>query len=499
MTHHWTVITLLIYITCQLSDAKHNKREDLIRNEALLTLGGNTTLTDKEAEVNNCLMRHKFAEVNYAFDNPQYFNFSRHFFDYKDEIRDSKVYKIIKDLPKGAALHVHDMGILSPDYLMNITYKSNLYACFDKDKVNLKFANNIPAIPCGAKWQLMSEARTSSGDVKKFDAELRKHFTLVVNDPDKVYPCIKDTWDTFMKYFFTVQPMLSHRPIWEEYFYDALKLFREHNIMYVEVRSVLPNLYELDGTVYDPLITAKAYKKTIERFKKDHPDFYGAKLIYAPPRKVDRKTLDEYLKLARRIKQDMTEAFAGFDLVGQEDLGTPLIEFVPQLSAAKDLDYFFHAGETDWYGCLTDENLVDAILLGAKRLGHAYALPKHPLLIKEVLDRNIGLEVNVISNAVLSLLRDVRNHPLATFLAQNLPVVLSSDDPGVWEADPVSDDFYVAFVGVASRLSDLRMLKELAINSLKYSAFSAQERENAFKRFNNQWYTFINNFKCSKY
>ena len=41
------------------------------------------------------------------------------------------------------------------------------------------------------------------------------------------------------------------------------------------------------------------------------------------------------------------------DLVGQEDLGRPLIEFAKELLEAKNrtkLDYFFHAGETNWQG-----------------------------------------------------------------------------------------------------------------------------------------------------
>ncbi|XP_034827621.1 adenosine deaminase AGSA-like [Maniola hyperantus] len=476
------------------------ERAKIVRDEALLSVGGNSTLTDKESDVNNCLMQRKFREVDYGFNNPQKFKLSRHFFSYKDDIRTSRVYKIIKDLPKGAALHIHDMGILGPDYILNLTYTDHLYICFKKDDVLFRFSDNTPSIPCKNKWKLISDARRSSNNTASFDAKLRKYFTMYVDNPDVVYPSIKESWGSFVKYFERVVSLLTYRPIWEQYCYEVLRKFREDNIMYVEFRSVLPNLYELDGTVYDPIVTAKCYKKIFNQFKKDHPDFLGAKLIYAPIRGINRDQLDEYLRLARAIKADMPDVFAGFDLVGQEDLGSPLIEFIPQLLAAsKDLDYFFHAGETDWYGTSTDENLIDAILLGAKRLGHAYALPKHPLLMKEVIERDIGVEVNLISNNVLSLVRDVRNHPLSGFLASGMPVVLSSDDPGIWEADPLSDDFYVAFVGVASRLSDLRLLKHLAFNSIKYSSLKGSAKVNAIVKFTERWDTFIENFDCSKY
>lgn len=474
------------------------ERAKIVRDEALLSVGGNSTLSDKESDVNNCLMQRKFREVDYGFNNPQTYMLSRHFFKYKNDIHESKVYRIIQDLPKGAALHVHDMGLLGPDYILNVTYVGNLYICFDRDDVLFRFSDKTPTIPCTNTWKLVSVARQP--DRSNFDAKLRKYFTMYVDDPDVVYPSIKESWGTFVKYFRRVAPLLTYRPIWEQYCYDVLRKFREDNVMYVEFRSILPRLYELDGAVYDTIVTAKSYKKAFNKFKTDHPDFIGAKLIFAPGRAINRDKLDENLRIALSIKADMPEVFAGFDLVGQEDLGSPLIEFVPQLVAAsKDLDYFFHAGETDWFGTTTDENLIDAILLGAKRLGHAYALPKHPLLMKAVIDRDIGVEVNVISNNVLSLVRDVRNHPLSTFLANGMPVVLSSDDPGIWEADPLSDDFYVAFVGVASRLSDLRLLKQLAFNSIKYSSLKGVDKVNAIVKLTERWDSFVEHFDCSKY
>lgn len=476
-----------------------NIRDDIIRQEELLTVGGSTSLTAKEEEVNQCIMNHKFTELDNAFDDPCYYNFSHHFFEYQPKIKFSKVYEIIKAMPKGALLHIHDMSILGPDYLMEITYKPNLYICCTDWQ--LKFASSIESLPsCGCKWELVETYRSKAKNVTQFNQDLRRKFTMVVDNPDEVYKCADDAWEVFMNYFKIVESMITFRPVWEEYFYNALKLIREHKVMYVEVRSVLPPLYELDGKSYDPLITAKSYHKVIKRFKKDYPDFFGAKLIYAPSRKVDRKTIDTYIELARQIKKEIPDTFAGFDLVGEEDKGNPLIAYAPQLfKAAGELNYFFHAGETNWYGTSSDTNILDAILLGTKRIGHGFALTKHPLYTKEVLERDIGIEVNVISNTVLSLVRDVRDHPLSTFLAQGLPVVISSDDPGAWESDPISMDMYVTFVGAASRFSDLRLLKTLAMNSLKYSAMDKNEKQDAINQFDRQWKAFVDNFHCIMY
>lgn len=50
---------------------------------------------------------------------------------------------------------------------------------------------------------------------------------------------------------------------------------------------------------------------------------------------------------------------AGFDLVGQEDITRPIVEMIePLLTLPELIHRFFHAGETNWYGTTSDENLV---------------------------------------------------------------------------------------------------------------------------------------------
>lgn len=104
---------------------------------------------------------------------------------------------------------------------------------------------------------------------------------------------------------------------------------------------------------------------------KDHPDFIGVKIIYAPNRSADQSKFDFYLKTLEQLKQRLPDFIAGFDLVGQEDKGKPLIKFADKLkSVDPSIPFFFHSGETNWNGESTDLNLFDAILLNTKRIGH---------------------------------------------------------------------------------------------------------------------------------
>ena len=68
----------------------------------------------------------------------------------------------------------------------------------------------------------------------------------------------------------------------------------------------------------------------------------------------------------------------GFDLVGDENVLRPLIDYIEPLlhfqqrqkELGLDIPFIFHAGETLGDGTKADDNLYDALLLGTKRIGH---------------------------------------------------------------------------------------------------------------------------------
>ena len=68
---------------------------------------------------------------------------------------------------------------------------------------------------------------------------------------------------------------------------------------------------------------------------------------------------------------------------------------------------------------------------------------------------------------VLKLVDDLRNHPATYLLAQNYSVVVSSDDPGLWGALPMSHDVYELFLACTPMDQGLKVLKRLTMDSIR--------------------------------
>lgn len=161
-------------------------------------------------------------------------------------------------------------------------------------------------------------------------------------------------------------------------------------------------------------------------FKKDHPLFLGLKAILTIPRNSEMATIETKMQRFVDLQRKYPNFVVGFDMVGQEDLGKPLNSYVDKLKEiSQNGRFFFHAGETNWFNTDADVNLIDAVLMNTKRIGHGYSLYKHPILWAAFKEKDIAIEISPISNQVLHLVQDLRNHPAAFYISENVPIVVS--------------------------------------------------------------------------
>lgn len=246
-----------------------------------------------------------------------------------------------------------------------------------------------------------------------------------------------------MSTFAIIGGFISYEPVLRTYIKQMIISHASDGVSYIETRLNFLDEFYLSAdakTKLDHTSWVEIFEQSLAEARQECTQlgytFLDAKIIYATVRFVTPERLQWYLDDCLALKRKFPHRIIGFDLVGYEDPLMPLKEYISQLltfqqvvqNEGLDLPFIFHAGETLGDGNKTDQNLYDAILLGTKRIGHAFSLPKHPLLMELCKERGICIESCPISNEVLGYTGCVAKHPLPVLLNHGLPVALSNDD-----------------------------------------------------------------------
>jgi adenosine deaminase CECR1 len=442
-------------------------RQKLIQAELGMRFDAGIKLTPEEEEANRRLMVLKQKEIERT---REYFPPAYSFLKSKTRrlIDQSPILEIMKRMPKGGVLHVH--GALMGDYrwLVNhATYLPNCYVYQGNEEHLIKGTLRILTEPPGDGWNLVNELRKAADDVEEFDEELYRSVTLGEEDLDQ-----PDIWVEFVNCFRRSFGMFSDE-VFDGFCRKMLKDLVAENIQYVEARG------------------GRWGQEKIEEIQRDNPEF-EVKYIIQSMRSSTREEMAQRLDRALDLRAANPDLFVGIDIVEEEDKEHTNLFFINELLEARrkaeqrniTIPLYIHSGESNW---MENENILDAILLNAKRIGHGIALFKHPLLMQIVKDRDIAIEVCPISNQVLGYVADLRNHPAVLYINNGLSVVICPDDPSIWKCT-FSYDFYAAFMAWGL---DLKCLKQLAMNSLIYSAMDPEEKERALEYWRKEWAKFI--------
>lgn len=190
----------------------------------------------------------------------------------------------------------------------------------EDDLPKYRFSRHKPEKIDGIEWRLVSDIRREIGD-DVYDKKVRRFFTLIIENPSVHYHDINVAWNKFMQLFIVFGGIVEYKEVWRDYFRQTLEELYADNVQYLELRSVFPELYDLDGNKCGPMDVAQIYAEVLKDFKSTHLDFVGCKFIYAPLRGISDETFDTYLPIMQKLRRNFPDLITGFDLVGQEDKG----------------------------------------------------------------------------------------------------------------------------------------------------------------------------------
>lgn len=182
----------------------------------------------------------------------------------------------------------------------------------------------------------------------------------------------------------------------------------------------------------------------------------------------------------RTAGNNATLEVVGINMVGPEDAFRSRRNYTAHMMMIKHLAVFcphvpvaLHAGELR-LGMVPPEDMTFHIseavnVAGAKRVGHGVSITFEPdwdTTMAKMAATGVAMEINLSSNEeLLQIAGD--QHPLPVYLRRGVPVVLSTDDPGIMRVD-LSSQFAIAAERYPG-IFNYSVAKEVARNSLEYS------------------------------
>mmetsp|Transcript_59652 Transcript_59652/g.141945 ORF Transcript_59652/g.141945 Transcript_59652/m.141945 type:complete len:476 (-) Transcript_59652:39-1466(-) len=410
---------------------------------------------------------------------------TKSFLDGKSEYDKSPLLPLMKRLPKGAVLHTHGIASTGMQDVVDLLKKDGHFYIWQGGEGQLE--GTIKAFADGVKPE--------EGWVPAVDFPSDKLYGYLTLPSGLTN--VDEFWATFGNMWQRLLPGTGVAPFYlgeNGMLWRILERFFATGVIYVEIKeSIYTPLVEYDETPLTDDQFVQAFADTVAKFCEKNAGFVGAKLIPTCVKFQSPEMVEEGLMRCIAMKEKFPDVIAGFDLAGAEDLPSPIATFEPAIHRCMkvaeekniDLPLLLHAGETNKPD---GEQIVDAVLLGCRRIGHGFALARHPALIEKVKDMKSSLECNPLSNQVLGYFPDLAAHSSLGLFRSGVIMTISPDDPGMWHCDDVSYDF--AAVAKAWRLS-LAEIKAFCRNSITESTLDTAKREAALASWEQLWQRWI--------
>jgi len=177
--------------------------------------------------------------------------------------------------------------------------------------------------------------------------------------------------------------------------------------------------------------------------------------------------VEQAMEVARLAAERIDQGVVAIGIGGSEERG-PAEWFTGVFAFAKSagLRLTAHAGES-----MGPESVWAALQLGAERIGHGIAAAADPKLMRHLRERDIPLEICITSNLVTGVVKRIEEHPVRRLYDAGVPIILNSDDPGMFGCT-LTEEYRLAAGRFGFSEAELRRIAE---NGFRY-AFWRTER-----------------------
>jgi len=198
--------------------------------------------------------------------------------------------------------------------------------------------------------------------------------------------------------------------------YDYVRQASLDNIKYAEMRFAPGSSLGM-GLTYDDVF--ESIEEGLLLGKKDFGIDVG--MIVCAMRHV---AMEDSLKMLKAAAGHIDSGVVGCDIAGDEKSHTNM-EYREFFNTARSygMPFTIHSGE-----CGNAQNIVEAVELGAHRIGHGIAMAGQKNIIDLCVSRKIGVEMCPTSNLQTKAVDSIGNYPFMEFLRSGVCINISTDN-----------------------------------------------------------------------
>ncbi|MGU8010161.1 adenosine deaminase [Streptococcus suis] len=225
-----------------------------------------------------------------------------------------------------------------------------------------------------------------------------------------------DSLMAYLKLFDFVRPLLQTASALELAAYDLVRQAARDKIIYIEVRFAPELSTDQDLTILE------AVSAVLVGLNRGQEDFgVVAKLLVCGLKQTKPNQTKE---LFSAIADLAPKGLVGFDFAGNEaDYPTEELRDIIQFTQSLGYPMTFHAGEC---GCVT--NVIQALELGIRRIGHGTALTRNPEAIQAFVNSRATLEMCLTSNLQTGAADSIEYFPYHELVEAGANITINTDN-----------------------------------------------------------------------
>jgi len=332
-----------------------------------------------------------------------------------------------------------------------------------------KFIGEIPKVELHLHLEGAIPLNTLFGFIQR-----RGNNKSIRNLEDLKKQLVYSNFTQFLKIWLWKNSFITEYEDFEELSYQVLKGLSQQNVKYVEA-FYSPR----DFTFRNKKLSACGITESLIKGKKRAFDDFGirSELIVDLVRNYGPRMA---MNLLKELTDYLGRGLIGIGLGGSEK-SFPAGLFAKVYQEARDRGFRLttHAGEAD------GAKSIWAALneLGAERIGHGLRAYEDPRLINYLREKQIPLEMCVVSNIKTQVCKSFKEHPVRNYFKNELMVTINSDDPAMFDTS-ITKEYLVLIEKFGFSLEEIRKVN---FNSIKASFMTDREKGIMKDMFNREW------------